>query len=186
MGVTDGFKGLDLIEGQNHGWRVITLVRKVKVKSLSRVWLFDPMDCSPPGSSAHGIFQARVLERVATSFSRRSSRPRDWTWVSRIVGRCFTLWATREVPNWSGGRDQIYTREKEMQEGKVVVWGGFTKSWRKKRSKRQGGQGKIYPTEGRIPENSEERQGLLILIMQSNREKAIEWERLEMPLRYWW
>ena len=35
---------------------------------------------------------------VAISFSRRSSRPRDWTWVFCIVGRCFTVWATREVP----------------------------------------------------------------------------------------
>ena len=45
----------------------------------------DPMDCSPPGSSVHGIFQARVLEWVATSFSRGSSQPRDQTQVSRIV-----------------------------------------------------------------------------------------------------
>ena len=55
------------------------------------------MDCSLPGSSVHGIFQARILEWVAISFSRRSSRPRDWTWVSRIAGRHFTIWATREV-----------------------------------------------------------------------------------------
>ena len=42
--------------------------------------LCDPMDCSSlPGSSIHGIFQARILEWVAISFSRRSSRPRDWT-----------------------------------------------------------------------------------------------------------
>ena len=59
--------------------------------------LCDPMDCSLPGSSVHGIFQARVLEWVAISFSRGSSPPRDQTWVSRIVGRCFTIWATREV-----------------------------------------------------------------------------------------
>ena len=57
----------------------------------------DPMDCSLPGSSVHGIFQARILEWVAISFSRRSSRPRDWTQVSCIVGRRFTIWATREV-----------------------------------------------------------------------------------------
>ena len=43
---------------------------KVKLKSLGRVWLFsDPMDCSPPGSSVHGIFQARVLEWGAIAFS---------------------------------------------------------------------------------------------------------------------
>ena len=41
--------------------------------------LCDPMDCSPLGSSVHGIFLARILERVAISFSRGSSRPRDGT-----------------------------------------------------------------------------------------------------------
>ena len=55
------------------------------------------MDCSPPGSSVHGIPQARVLEWVATSFSRGSSRPRDRTWVSHIAGRRFTLWASGEA-----------------------------------------------------------------------------------------
>ena len=49
--------------------------------------LCNPMDCSLLGSSIHGIFQARVLEWVAISFSRRSSWPRDRTRVSRIVGR---------------------------------------------------------------------------------------------------
>ena len=57
--------------------------------------LCDPMDCSLPGSTIHGIFQARILEWVAISFSRRSSLPRDWTQVSCIVGRHFTIWATR-------------------------------------------------------------------------------------------
>ena len=46
-----------------------------------------PMDCSLPGSSIHGIFQAIVLEWIAISFSRASSRPRDGTQVSRIVCR---------------------------------------------------------------------------------------------------
>ena len=45
------------------------------------------MDCRPSGSSVHGIFQARVQEWVAISFSRRSSQPRDQTWVSRIAGQ---------------------------------------------------------------------------------------------------
>ena len=58
-----------------------------------------PMDCSPPGSSIHRILQARILERVAISFSKGSSWPRDWTQVSHIAGRRFNLWATREVPN---------------------------------------------------------------------------------------
>ena len=68
----------------------------VKVKSLSHVWLCDPMDCSPPGSSIHGIFKARVLEWSAISFSRGSSWPRDPTRVSCIAGRHFTVWASRE------------------------------------------------------------------------------------------
>ena len=67
------------------------------VKSLSRVWLCNPMDCSLPGSSIHGIFQARVLEWVAISFSRGSSQPRDQTQVSHIIGKRLTIWATREV-----------------------------------------------------------------------------------------
>ena len=49
-----------------------------------------------PGSSIHGIFQARVLEWVAISFSRGSSWPRDWTQVSHVVDRRFTVWAARE------------------------------------------------------------------------------------------
>ena len=51
----------------------------------------NPMDCSPPGSSVHGIFQARVLEWVAISFSRGSSQPRYRTWIFHIAGRCFTF-----------------------------------------------------------------------------------------------
>ena len=52
-------------------------------------------DCRLRGSSFHGIFQARILEWVAISFSRRSSQPRDWKPGSpHIVGRCFTIWAT--------------------------------------------------------------------------------------------
>ena len=61
--------------------------------------LCDHLDCSLPGFSIHGIFQARVLEWFAISLSRGSSQPRDRTQVSHIAGRCFTLWATREAPN---------------------------------------------------------------------------------------
>ena len=58
--------------------------------------LCDPMDCSLPGSSVHGIFQAIVLEWVAISFSSGSSPPRDGIQVSRVVDRRFTIWATKE------------------------------------------------------------------------------------------
>ena len=53
--------------------------------------LCDPMDCSLPGLSDHGIFQAKVLEWVAISSSRGSSQPGDQTWVSCIAGRHFTI-----------------------------------------------------------------------------------------------
>ena len=49
------------------------------------------MDCNLPGSSVHGIFQARILERVAIPFSRGSSQPRDQIWVSHTAGRFFTV-----------------------------------------------------------------------------------------------
>ena len=87
-------------------------MQETQVRSLSRenslekgtgsgLWyscLENSMDYSLLGSSIHGIFQARMLEWVAISFSRGSSRPRDWTWVSCTAGRFFTIWATREAP----------------------------------------------------------------------------------------
>ena len=62
--------------------------------------LCDPTDCTLPGSSAHGIFQARILEWVVISSSRVSSRPRNRTsisCISCIVDRFFTHWTIREV-----------------------------------------------------------------------------------------
>ena len=58
---------------------------KLKLATQSSLTLCDPMDCSPPGSSVHGILQARILEWVAISFSRGSSQPRDQTQVTHIV-----------------------------------------------------------------------------------------------------
>ena len=73
----------------------------VPAKSLqSCLTLCDPLGCSPPGSSVHGILQARRLEWVAMPSSRGSSRHKDWIQVSCIAGRFFfTIWATREAPN---------------------------------------------------------------------------------------
>ena len=59
--------------------------------------LCDSMDCSPPGPRLHGILQARILEWAAIHFSRGSSWPRYWAWVSCIAGGFFTIWATREA-----------------------------------------------------------------------------------------
>ena len=60
--------------------------------------LCDAMDYSPPGSSVHGILQARILEWIAIHFSRESSWPRDQTWVSYITGKFFTIWAHQGSP----------------------------------------------------------------------------------------
>jgi len=57
--------------------------------------LCDPMHCSPADYSVHGILQVRILKWVAISFSRGSSRPRDWTQVTCIAGRIFTVWASK-------------------------------------------------------------------------------------------
>ena len=82
--------------------------------------LCDPMDSSPPGSSVHGIFQAWILEWVAISFSRGSSWPRDWTRVSCIVGRCFTVWATREGPQFVNELYSIGLKESSVQFSSVA------------------------------------------------------------------
>ena len=72
-------------------------------RAQSCLTLCDPMDCSWPDSSVHGILQARILEWVAMPSSRGSSQPRDWTHVSCIASGYFTIWATREVQEyWSG------------------------------------------------------------------------------------
>ena len=62
---------------------------------LSCLTICDPMDCSAPGSSAHGISQARILGCVAISFSSRSSQPRDWTCLSFTGRRILHHWSTR-------------------------------------------------------------------------------------------
>ena len=59
----------------------------------------DPMECSPPSSSVHGILQITILEWVAIPFSRESSWSRDQTQVSCFAGRSVTIWASREAPS---------------------------------------------------------------------------------------
>ena len=69
------------------------------------------MDCNLPGSSVHGILQARILEWVAVPFSGGSSQPRDRTQVSCIAGRFFTIWATREALVWLYSLNKIISLE---------------------------------------------------------------------------
>ena len=74
MGLHGGLDGVKILESES------------EVAQLC-LTLCDPMDCSLLDSSVHGIFQARVLEWIAISFFRGSSRPSDQTRVSRIAGR---------------------------------------------------------------------------------------------------
>ena len=98
---------------RSHKWNVwnISLMSLIELLSLINITiqevevlvaqscqtLCDPMDCSLPGSSVHGILQVRISEWVSISFSRRSFWPWDWTQVACIAGRFFTIWATREA-----------------------------------------------------------------------------------------
>ena len=65
---------------------------RIKIALVAKLCptLCHSMDCNPPGSSVHGILQPRILEWAAISFSRGSSQPRDWAWVSCISSKCFT------------------------------------------------------------------------------------------------
>ena len=83
-----------------------------------------PMDCSLPGPSVHGIFQAAVLEWIAFSFSRGSSWPRDRTRVSHIVDRRFTVWVTREQRNYVG----FIFHSKILSHKKILQW--QVENWR--------------------------------------------------------
>ena len=99
---------MHIYQKQNHGfrrnilqffqptWRLFGESVKVLVTQPCPT-LCNAVDCSLPGSSVHGILQARILERVATPFSRGSSQLRDQTQVSCIADRFFTVWATREA-----------------------------------------------------------------------------------------
>ena len=62
----------------------LQVITKMCAQSLSLIWLCDPMDHSPPGSSVQGIFQARIMEWVAISSSRGSFWPREWTHISCV------------------------------------------------------------------------------------------------------
>ena len=84
-------------EGTPHGCYCYQMLPLIVVNCTVR--LCDPMGCSPPGPSVHGLHQA-ILEWVAIPFSRASSQPRDQTCVSSITGGFFTIWATREAQLW--------------------------------------------------------------------------------------
>ena len=90
------------------------------MRLVSKVKLLDPMDCSLPGSSVYGIFQVGILEWVAISFSRRSSQPRDSTWVSHIVGRCSYHLSHQGSPWWEVSTTLISKSDKTRLEKKIT------------------------------------------------------------------
>ena len=75
--------------------------------------LRNPMDYNSPGSSVHGIFQTRIIECIDIPFSRVSSQPRDWTWVSCTAGR---FWATREAQNIT----KLFHYNKTVMKAKIL------------------------------------------------------------------
>ena len=86
-------------------WKTTFWLSKWKLKVTQSCPTLQCHECSPPGSSVHGILQARILERVAISFSR-SSWLRDWTRVSRVAGRLHQLshqvwWKSTYQPHWT-------------------------------------------------------------------------------------
>ena len=109
--------GWSMIEGTTSAFLISLALIRFQVKSncqrflvysvtQSCLTLCDPTDCSPPDSPLHGIFQARILEWVAISSSRRSSWPKDRNCVScsSCTGRWILYcWTIREAPiarNW--------------------------------------------------------------------------------------
>ena len=78
------------------------LIRAEECAMLSGVQLFStPWTAAGQAPLSMGLLQARILEWVAIPSSRRSSQPSDWTQVSCIAGRFFTIWATREAQKYS-------------------------------------------------------------------------------------
>ena len=82
------------------------------------------MDYNPPGSLVHGIFQAKILEWVAISFSRGSFQARDWTQVFCIAGKLFTVWATSEAHFHTNTYICTYIHNKiqnQLQQASVLI-----------------------------------------------------------------
>ena len=78
---------------------------------FSHVWVCNPMDHSLPGSSVHGLLQARILEWITMPSSRKSSRPRDWTCifcVSCIAGRFFSAESPGKLPRQLNSKESAY------------------------------------------------------------------------------
>ena len=94
----------------------VCVFARAPTQLLSCVWLFcDPMDCSPPGSSVHGTFRARIMKQVAIPFSRESSQPRDWTRISCVS--CIHRWILYHWTTWEAHATQTL-----RQSGQSCSW----------------------------------------------------------------
>ena len=106
--------------------------------------LCDPMDCSLPGFSVHGISQARILEWVAISSSRGSSPPRDWTYISCLAGRFFTT----EQQGQAGSRGRLRgfgPSPRGGGGGSGQVWGAKMSWWRRGVMVSESGEWRMTP-----------------------------------------
>ena len=81
--------------------------------------------CSLSGSSVHRIFQARILEWVAISYSRGSAWPRDWTWVSCTAGRFFTIYLAKQTFSFSPSLIHVHSKNYRAS----LYWLRIKKFW---------------------------------------------------------
>ena len=135
----------------------------MKVKSESEVaqlylTLHEPMDCSLPGSSIHGSFQARVLEWVAIAFSddytvEVKNRFKGLDLIDRVLDK---LWMeVCDIVQETGIK--IISKKKKCKKAKWLSEEALHMSVKRREARKQRRKGKIYPSECRVPKNSKER-----------------------------
>ena len=139
-------------------------------------WLYSPWGCKESDTnkwlSLASVWNECNCAVVWTFFGIA------WYDLTQIPYNCTvevrnrSAWWTMDGGWWhcTGDRDQDHPHGKEMQKGKMVVWGGFTKIYEKKRSVKQRRKGKIYLFEHRVPKSSKE-TSLSQWSMQRNRGK---------------
>ena len=101
---------------------ITLLIKYVCVHAQSCLTLWNPMDCSLPGSSVHRVFQARILEWVAIFSSRGSSWPRDWTNVS-----CIFFIGRRILYHWEYSQVVPMVKNPLVNTGDTEMWVWFKK-----------------------------------------------------------
>ena len=89
-----------------HAWSEVNVTQ-----SCPTLW--DPLDCSLPGSSVCGILQTSILREGSHFFSRESLQPRDWTLVSCIVNGFFSVWSTRDAEARGEGYEVMNCKAQE-------------------------------------------------------------------------